>query len=230
VTKPLAPRRAVTLLAHGLLWLVCAVVAVHGATLHALDVGAPVVISGRVTDLEGQPLAGIAIMFEVSRRSLSFRRLERTEENLRRFSAVTDSRGSYTISWPWDPYFNSFVLTAGIAARTEGGQGATAPLEPLERLERREIETRKMKSGSVVENFALVDAARIGRVSGFSEKLTTDDERRVHAEMGNPDEVRVIEFPGKREATWWYFERGRAYRFESGTLAQVIHFEPVKRF
>lgn len=208
--------------------LVGCLAAYEGGVLFALKVGAPVAISGRVTDLNGEPIAGVAVAFEVSRRSLSLRRLGRTEENLRRFSAVTDARGSYTISWPWDPYFNSFVLTVGLAGGASATEGGAGP--PLEPLERREIETRKMKGGSVTENFALVDAARIGRVRGFAEKLTTDDERRVHAEMGNPDEVRVIEFPGKREATWWYFERGRAYRFESGTLAQVIHFDAVKRF
>ena len=58
--------------------------------------------------------------------------------------------------------------------------------------------------------------------------VKSDDEHRVYDEMGKPDEVKMVRYPDSVESTWWYFDRGRAYRFRDGHLEQVIPFDPVK--
>ena len=50
---------------------------------------------------------------------------------------------------------------------------------------------------------------------------------RVRAREGEPDLVDTLELPYGREITWWYFDRGRAYRFLDGELRDEISFDPV---
>jgi hypothetical protein len=58
--------------------------------------------------------------------------------------------------------------------------------------------------------------------------IKSDDERRVYDEMGKPDKVERVVYPGRTEVSWWYFDAGRVYRFQDGRLEQVVPFEPVK--
>lgn len=188
------------------------------ATGFALSTGDPVAISGRVTDTGGRPLAGLRIVLEASRKSL-----RRGENEVRRVAANTDAQGSYTISWPWDPYFNRFEIQAGVAIR-RGKE------ERFEVFERQILSARQLETGAVVVPVILREGDRLAKLRSFESQVRTDDERRVYAEQGQPEEVRIVEYPDRRESTWWYFEIGRAYRFESGRLVQVIPFDPIRKF
>lgn len=184
----------------------------------ALSTGDPVAISGKVTDTGGRPLVGVRIVLEASRKSL-----RRGENEVRRVAASTDAGGSYTISWPWDPYFNRFEIQAGVAIR-RGKE------EKFELFERQSLSARQMESGPVVVPLIIREGERLAKLRSFEAQVRTDDERRVFAELGQPEEVRIVEYPGLRETTWWYFELGRAYRFEAGRLVQVIPFDPIRKF
>ncbi len=184
----------------------------------ALSTGDPVTISGRVTDTAGHPLGGIRIVLEASRKSL-----RPGENEVRRVAANTDGQGAYTLTWPWDPYFNRFAVQAGVAVR----QGKS---ERLEVFERQSLSARQMQGGLVTLPLILRDAERLAKIRSFEAQVRSDDERRVFAELGQPEEVRIVEYPDRREVTWWYFERGQAYRFESGRLAEVIRFDPIRKF
>jgi hypothetical protein len=172
------------------------------ATAFGLATGDKVALSGTVTDTGGRPLVGLRVVLEASRKSL-----RPGENEVRRVAASTDARGSYSISWPWDPYFNRFEIQVGVAIR-RGKE------ERFEVFERQSLSVRQMEAGVVTVPLI----------------VQSEDERRVFAELGQPDEVRIVEYPNRRESTWWYFESGRAYRFEAGRLAQVIHFDPIRKF
>ncbi len=184
----------------------------------ALSTGDPVAISGKVTDTGGRTLGGVRVVFEASRKSL-----RRGENEVRRVAGTTDAGGAYTISWPWDPYFNRFEIQAGVAIR-RGKE------EKFEVFERQSLSARQMESGPVVVPVIIREGERLAKLRSFEAQIRTDDERRVYAELGQPEEVRIVEYPGLRESTWWYFELGRAYRFEAGRLVQVIPFDPIRKF
>ncbi len=210
------PRRIFRAIALG-----CAVASFAGLASEraaALSTGDPVTISGKVTDTGGRPLSGVRIVLEASRKSL-----RRGENEVRRVVANTDASGAYSISWPWDPYFNRFEIQAGAAIR----RGKEERFEPFER---QSLSVRQMESGPVVVPLIIRDGERLTKLRSFETQIRTDDERRVFAELGQPDEVRIVEYPGLRETTWWYFELGRAYRFEAGRLVQVIPFDPIRKF
>jgi len=185
--------------------------------------GERVQVTGAVADAQGQPLAGVRVTFEASRTYFSMRQLRRTEdEEVRRVSATTDAAGQYTLEWPWDSYFNHFELVAGVPVRVKGGT------ERLEELARQDV-TRRVLAGSpavvgvTVENRQFLDSLR-----QFVASVQTEDQRKVYQEMGKPDRIRNVQYPGHLEASWWYFESGRVYRFRDGRLEQVVPFDPVR--
>jgi hypothetical protein len=183
--------------------------------------GERVQLTGLVADRQGKPLEGLRVTLEVSRSYFSLRQLRKTRaDDVRRLSAVTNAKGEYTLEWPWDSYFNHFELAAGVPVRK--GQA-----DRLEELAREDV-TQRLQGGSpvvvslVVENTRFLESLR-----QFLAMVRSADERRTYDEMGKPDKVQRFEYPDHVEASWWYFESGRVYRFRDGRLEQVVPFTPV---
>jgi hypothetical protein len=184
--------------------------------------GERVQITGVVADAQGRPLPEVRVTFEATRTYFSVRSLRRTaDKEIRRVSTTTNAGGVYTMEWPWDSYFNHFEVVVGVPVRTRGG-------ERLEELARQDA-TRRVLAGSpavvavTVENRQFLDTFR-----QFLASLQTDDQRKVYEEMGKPDRIRNVQYPGHLESSWWYFESGRCYRFRDGRLEQVVPFDPVR--
>jgi hypothetical protein len=176
--------------------------------------------TGIVSDKQGQPLAGVKVVLEVSRTYFSVRHLRREAADMRKVSA-TDARGEYTLDWPWDSYFNHFEIAVGVPVRK-------AREELLEELERLDVTQRALASTPVVSAVVVQNAEFITHLRAFLASVRTDDEHKVYDEMGRPDRVENVQYPGWTEVSWWYFEAGRVYRFRDGRLQQVVPFEPVK--
>jgi hypothetical protein len=183
--------------------------------------GERVQVTGLVADPQGKPLDGIRVTLEVSRRYFSVRTLRRMAvDDVRRVSAVTDARGEYTLEWPWDSYFNHFELTGGVPVR----KGRT---DRLEELARQDVTKRILGGSPVVVSLAIENVKFVESLRQFLAMVKSEDERRTYDEMGKPDKVQRFEYPDHVEASWWYFESGRVYRFRSGRLEQVVPFTPV---
>lgn len=186
--------------------------------------GDRVQITGAVTDPQGRPIADVRVTFEVSRTYFSVRKLQRTQtEEIRRVSAVTDAAGQFTLQWPWDSYFNHFELVVGVPVRK-------ARKESLVELAREDV-TRRLQGGSPLVASLVVqnkNAQFVTKLREFVASVRSEDERKVYDEMGRPDKVERVQYPGRTEVSWWYFDAGRVYRFQDGHLEQVVPFEPVK--
>lgn len=205
-----------------LLWLLCLAMAAAPALAAKHSQGERVQVTGIVADAQGQPIQDVRVTLEVTRTYFSVRQLRRTEDQeVRRVSATTNAAGEYTIEWPWDSYFNHFELVVGVPVRTRSG-------DRLEELSRQDV-TRRVTAGSpavvgvTIENRKFLDDFR-----GFLASIRTDDQRKVYQEMGKPDRIRNVQYPGHLESSWWYFESGRVYRFRDGRLEQVVPFDPVR--
>jgi hypothetical protein len=183
--------------------------------------GERVEITGIVSDAQGQPIENVRVMLVASRSYFSLRQLRRTEGETRRVAATTDASGAYSLTWPWDSYFNHFELTAGVPVRKKGG-------ETLEELAREDV-TRKVNAGSpVVTSLAIENRQFIDKLREFLASVDSADERKVYEEMGKPDRIQRVQSPGSLEESWWYFASGRMYRFRDGRLEQVVPFNPVQ--
>ena len=219
---PLQPGRAFPLLLPALLFVLALAAPLAGATYTDGD---KVMLTGMVSDKDGQPLAGVRVVFVASRSYWSLRELRRTqdEKETRRVSATTNERGEFSLEWPWDTFFNRFDLQAGIPVR-KGRQ------ERFEALATVDV-TERVKAGSPVVSALIVqNRGYLDRVRDFVASVKSDDERKTYEEMGNPDQVKRLEAPGSTEVSWWYFESGTMVRFRDGRLEQTVHFDPVKGF
>jgi 5-hydroxyisourate hydrolase-like protein (transthyretin family) len=188
------------------------------------DQGQRVQVTGVVSDVQGQPLQDVRVVLEVSRNYFSIRQLRRTEDkDVRRVSATTNAAGEYTLNWPWDSYFNHFELVVGVPVHAPGAPNG----EKLEEIHREDV-TRRLEAGSpavaavTVQNRQFLDNFR-----QFLTSIRTDEQRKVYQEMGRPDRIRNVQYPGYLESSWWYFESGKVYRFHDGRLQQVVPFDPV---
>jgi hypothetical protein len=186
--------------------------------------GERVQVTGVVTDPQGRPISNVRVSFEATRTYFSVRSFQRTQtEEVRRVTATTDAGGQFTIDWTWDNYFNHFELVAGVPVRK-------ARKESLVELVREDITRRFQGSGPVVTSLVVQNknAQFVTKLREFVASVQSDDERKVYDEMGRPDKVERVQYPGRTEVSWWYFDAGRVYRFKDGRLEQVVPFEPVQ--
>jgi hypothetical protein len=192
-----------------------------GAAAAPYGQGQRLQFTGLVTDKQGQPLAGVRVVAEISRTYFSIRHLRREQEEVRKVSGTTDASGQYTLDWPWDSYFNHFELAVGVPVR-KGRE------EHLQELERMDVTRRVYVGTPVVTAVVVKNAEFITHLREFLASLKTADEHKVYDDMGRPDRVETVQYPGWAEVSWWYFGAGRVYRFRDGHLEQVVPFEPVK--
>ena len=209
------------LLALLLLLILRALPAAAASTVHRN--GDTVAITGVVTDPQGQPLADVRVLLEATRSTFNILRFERTPKDVRRLSATTNARGEYSLEWPWDDYYNVFELVVAVPVRKAEG-------ERLEVLDRTDVTQRLSGSATVVAALVVENAAYLRQLRAFVGDVQSADERRVYGELGKPDEIKTVRYPDRTEVSWWYFEKGKVYRFADGKLEQVVPFEPVKAF
>lgn len=185
--------------------------------------GTQIAVQGTVTDASGRPVPGVEVVLQGARRAFSYREFRRADFNPREVSDTTGADGSFEIDWTWHRYYNHFRLTA-VFEVPRGGD----VVDPVQ-LAQIDLTERMRSSSPVVVQLVTDDSegvAELARVRAFEAKLGTDDERRVYREQGMPDQVDRV--PGAGEQTWWYFDRGAAYRFTDGNYVELDRFDPVE--
>lgn len=187
--------------------------------------GDPMVVTGRIADATGVPLAGVTVLLEMAHAKLQLRTLKRAPHNVLQLAAVTDASGDYRLEWSWDRYYDSFAVVVVLADRDADGTTRH------EEFARRDVTADVLASprGAAVSAPVTVAQASVLRwVSRFATEEPTEDERRIFTEMGRPDRVDTAPTDAGEESSWWYFEAGKVYRFEDRALVQVTHFEPIE--
>lgn len=215
--------------------LALAPLAAHAARA-PYEEGQEIEITGAVTDGDGRPLSGRTVVLEVYRRGFSLRSLSpsemgRSKKGLQQRTAITDEIGRYTITWPWHDYYNRFELSVG----DFGDDGYYVE-------ERADLSRRVMRGSPVIVSFVIgestggaVAPAPAGAVTTPAQPVRetrpasggSGDEDRILGRYGEPDRIDRLELPYGVEVTWWYFDRGRAYRFLDGELSDELSFDPV---
>lgn len=183
--------------------------------------GETIEVTGLVTGPDGAPMRDLRVVLELKRQTFDIRSFQRTVKDTRRVAGATDAQGQFTLAFPWDSYYNRVELAVGVPVRKPGG-------ERVEVLERVDLTPRLDKGSPVVASVVVENAAFVRKLREFVAQVQSPDEQRIYAEMGKPDEVKVVEYPDRREASWWFFESGKVYRFRDGQLTQITPFDPVR--
>ncbi len=212
------------LAACGLLLLASGATSPAGAIVHYAK-GQKIEVTGVVTDAGGGPLDKVTVTFEASRAGFSFRTLHRVPRETVKVSATTNDRGEFSLEWPWSDEYSLFELVVGISVR--GAQG-----EQFHVLSKTNL-TRQVLAGTPVvanANLNQKQTAFLTKFRRFLAAIKTPDEERTYHQMGAPDTVKELKYPDRTEVTWWYFNRGKAYRFRDGKLVGIDQFDPVSPF
>lgn len=183
--------------------------------------GERVEVTGLVTAPGGEPIEGVTVVLELSRKAFDIRKLRRSTGRVYKVSDRTDADGQYTIAFPWDDYYNRFELVAGIMVRGESG-------EELVELERLDVKDRIERASPAVATLVIESHEFIETFREFMATVDTADEQRVYQDHGRPDRVKTTDFSDRQEVSWWYFELGKVYRFIDGALTKVEDFDPVE--
>lgn len=181
--------------------------------------GDKVVITGVVSDPQGLPLADVMVVLEATRSTFSLRNLGRVQRDPVRRATRSNAQGEYAVEWAWDGYYNHFELVAGVPVR----RGTRAELQELHRVDI----TRRIHHSPVVASLQLADTTYLVRQRDFLASIDSADEKRIYEQMGQPEKIDTVRYPGHDEVTWWYFAAGRSFRFRAGALVAEVPFEPV---
>lgn len=176
-----------------------------------------------MTDAAGGALRDLEVVLEASHRAFDIKRLRRIHRNLTRRTATTNDDGRFTLTWHSNEHFNHFELAVGLRVRIPDG-------ERFYTLERRSLGRQMEGDARQAIDIVVADTSFLERYRGFLAALDTADERTVYEQMGIPGKIDRMALATHVEITWWYFEAGKAYRFEDGVLSEVSDFEPVKPF
>jgi hypothetical protein len=87
---------------------------------------------------------------------------------------------------------------------------------------------RSSSASSAPRSTETTPPTRTAGAGTASYSATSFAQRDVQARHGAPDKVDSLDLPYGREVTWWYFEKGRAFRFLEGELSEELTFTPVE--
>lgn len=208
-------RRAGVVAVALLLLALCAPPEAHAARYQKGEV---VQFTGLVTRGDGTPIEGVQVLLEAQRKTFDFRRLGKTQVDQFRVSTTTDARGEYAIRWPWNDYYNGFELLVAIPVRRAGA-------EKLRVLTRTDVTARVDDGSPIVTPIVMQDTSFLDTFRRFLAALDSADEKRVYEQQGRPDKV---EDTGPGQTAWWYFDRGKVYRFRDGRLTETGSFDPIQ--
>jgi hypothetical protein len=182
--------------------------------------GTVVKVRGVVADEAGRTRAGVTVVLEGARRAFSYRKMRRADFNPASRIATSGEDGSFALEWPWHSYYNHFRLSAVVDVPRGAGNVDEHLLAEIDL-------TQRMKGEqTVLVQLTLEDPTVLDELRAFEASLQSEDHQRVYREQGKPD--RVDRVPGQSgEETWWYFDRGAAYRFAAGTYVELDQFDPV---
>ncbi len=203
--------------------------------------GEKIEVRGVVTDSEGMPIPDLTVNLEIARYAFDWKKFRKTRHDVSKATTTTDLQGVYAFEWTWYDYYNDFQLIVGLMVRDPDFNQDVFQTVHRENIARRVDQGSPVVVDMVVSQSPFLDPQSVVTQAVESEPLESDpvdtadtpqefgseDEKRIHDEMGRPDKVQTLEYPDYDEVTWWYFEQGKAYRFREGELQQVVRFEPV---
>jgi hypothetical protein len=186
--------------------------------------GQQVVFVGVVRDSQGEPLPVVRVVLEAHRSALTVPGVKREPKGLTRVPTLAGEDGAYRIEWEWHDYYNSFRLLIVT------GTGREPPGEDMGIVEAVELGKLGDEGSTITTLLTVSDSTFASEHRELVPSLGTADPRRIYEEMGKPDRVERMRRGSSEEISWFYFARGRAYRFLDGSLAASEDFAPVKPF
>lgn len=180
--------------------------------------GEVVRIEGRLLDPAGTAIAAAHVVLTAERAHRRLLHLGRGDLGPVAASTSSDADGHYAIDWVWDRFHDTFVIEVVLPPMGD---------HPEEVLARLDISDRLVGGSPIEVDLEVAKGSLVRFVQHLATGPLSRDEQKLLDELGWPLRYEEQLRAGEIESTWWYFERGRLYRFRDGALEQVTHFDPV---
>jgi hypothetical protein len=177
------------------------------------------IVTGRVTDQQGRPVAGTPVMVVGRRLDLTMK-LDYTELDRRQFKVLTDRDGRYKAEFTPSDLGNNFYL---FFYAEEGFDGVRFQKPEAIDITGRLNEAREMKFDQV-----LVQHPDWKEVQQKISLFGADSARgKVLRQLGLPERIeRGVGDPPTE--TWWYYGKGISYRFAGPAIEGSYTFKPIR--
>lgn len=186
-----------------------------------VEIREPRVVTGRVTDESGQPMAGTPVVIVGRSLDLVASRMEYDERGRKEARTATDSQGQYRIEFAPASLGNNFYLffydKTGFD-RVKYRQPDPLDITPL-------LERDRMVTVNQVLQF---------------QPSWTEVQRQIAYYGANSDQGKILRrfgLPDKRETSgtgpeaadvWWYYADGVSYWFTGDKLTRTHEFTPIR--
>jgi hypothetical protein len=180
-------------------------------------------ISGRVTDAEGRPVAGTPVLLVGRELGLALFQFAYEEMGRREARALTDERGEYRIEAVPAQLGNNLHL---FFYDREGFDSVRyARPDPVD------ITKRLDETPHLVINQTLRTHPDWPEVLRLRQEYGPDSHRgRILRQMGLPERREATQSGSDLVEHWHYFSRGITYVLRNGELGGTHQFEPIKEF
>lgn len=182
-----------------------------------------VLIFGEVVDNAGNPIQGFTVSLIVEREVLDISTFKTTTKEKKVFSTATDEQGKYYFTWKLDDYYNRFYLNY-IAEGKFDDVKFLAPPEPVIDASKSVGKEKNFEHRLVIQYHpawtkllklievygADSDKGKVLRFNGFFEKETEE------------------EIAGEKLTFWWYYSRGKSFKFSGEKLLREYKFQPLE--
>lgn len=181
-----------------------------------------VLIFGEVVDPFGKAVKGFSVNLIVERETIDLSTLTTSSKNRKVFSSETDDQGKYYFTWKLDDYYNRFYINYIVEGKFDDVQ-FLPPSEPVVDVSKavgkeKNVELKLVvsyhpawdKVQKLIEVYGREsDKGHVLRIAGFYEKETDE------------------EIAGAKYTYWWYYSRGKCYKFSGDKLLKEFKYQPL---
>ncbi|MCX5734370.1 MAG: carboxypeptidase-like regulatory domain-containing protein [candidate division NC10 bacterium] len=179
------------------------------------------VVTGRVTDEAGKPVASCPVVVVARSMELAAARFEYEERGRQEIKASTDAEGRYRIEFVPAQVGNNFFLFFYDVSGFDGVR--------YKRPVANEITDLLKNGGLVVVNQALEPSQTWPEVERQVAFYGAGSERgRILRTHGLPEKRERPPDAGADAEVWWYYEAGVSFWFTGDTLTKTNKFPPIR--
>lgn len=177
------------------------------------------VITGRITDQQGHPVAGAPVLV-VGRMLELTTKLDYAELDRRELTVLTANDGTYRVEFIPAELGNNLYLFF----YAEGGFDSVRFMRP----EGFDITSRLREARELKLDQVLLDHPQWGEVQRKIAQFGADSVRgKILRQLGLPERIdRVVGDPATE--TWWYYAKGISYRFAGAAIEGSYTFQPIQ--
>ncbi len=197
---------------------------VVSVNLHAQE-ARKILIQGKVVDSAGTPIEDFPVGLIVEREVINVSNFSKSVTKRKVFTTKTDKSGEFYFTWEPDDYFNRFYVNYYVSKEFDDVR-FLVPEEPKVDISNT-IGKGRNYTGQLVINYH----HEWFRVRDMIDSLGPEsDKGKVLRKWGLYERETIEEMSGTKYTFWWYYTKGKSFKFVGEKLAKEFTYRPLKKY